>query len=154
MISFRFFIMASSEGCLTCLRACSKTYSHTSYTPELEPESPVLKCSHASSPLSHGPVRHEWQSHHAGTTTSICGSRPRSVMRVIGDQKKRPTQVGVIGPFDVAGVIGLCDGVLLRLMRSVTSTSSPTRRTAPDGPAQAYWPKTGLSVYVVRFCGR
>lgn len=55
-----------------------------------------------------------------------------------------------MGPFDVAGVIGLCDGVLFRLMRSVTSTSSPTRRTAPDGPAQAYWPKTGLSVVLIR----
>jgi hypothetical protein len=58
----------------------------------------------------------------------------------------RVPQVGVMGPFDVAGVIGLCDGVLLRLMRSVTSTSSPTRRTAPEGPAQAYWPNTGLSM--------
>lgn len=51
--------------------------------------------------------------------------------------------MGVTGPF---GVIGLWDiGVFERLIRSVTSTSSPTRSTAPDGPAQAYWPKTGLS---------
>ena len=49
-----------------------------------------------------------------------------------------------MGPFDVTGVSGLCEGVLFRLIRSVTSTSSPTRRTAPYGPAQAYWPKTGL----------
>ena len=54
-----------------------------------------------------------------------------------------------MGPFDVTGVSGLCEGVLFRLIRSVTSTSSPTRRTAPDGPAQAYWPKTGLSRYRV-----
>jgi hypothetical protein len=59
--------------------------------------------------------------------------------------------VGVMGPFDVAGVMGLCDGVLFLLMRSVTSTSSPTRKTAPEGPAQAYWPKTGLSGWKVRF---
>jgi len=55
---------------------------------------------------------------------------------------------GVIGVTGPLGVIGLCDmGVFDRLMRSVTSTSSPTRSTAPDGPAQAYWPKTGLSTY-------
>jgi hypothetical protein len=58
-----------------------------------------------------------------------------------------------MGPFDVAGVIGLCDGVLFRLMRSVTSTSSPTRSTAPEGPAQAYWPKTGLSEKVLERVG-
>lgn len=69
------------------------------------------------------------------------------------DQELFRIQVGVIGPFDVAGVIGLCDGVLFRLMRSVTSTSSPTRKTAPDGPAQAYWPKTGLSMNMVRVFG-
>ena len=41
------------------------------------------------------------------------------------------------------GVMGV--GVLL--IRSVISTSSPTRRTAPLGPAQAYWPNTGLSTH-------
>ena len=40
---------------------------------------------------------------------------------------------------------GLASGVAARLICSVTSTSSPTRSTAPLGPAQAYWPKTGLS---------
>lgn len=41
-----------------------------------------------------------------------------------------------------AGLSGVED----RLTRSTTSTSSPTRSTAPLGPAQAYCPKTGLSV--------
>lgn len=59
-------------------------------------------------------------------------------------------QVGVTGPLEVIGVMGLCEeGVALLLIRSVTSTSSPTRSTAPDGPAQAYWPKTGLSGFEV-----
>lgn len=37
------------------------------------------------------------------------------------------------------------DGVGGPVSRSTTSTSSSTRRTAPLGPAQAYWPNTGLS---------
>jgi hypothetical protein len=31
--------------------------------------------------------------------------------------------------------------------RSVTITVSPVRKMAPEGPAKAYWPKTGLSVH-------
>lgn len=42
------------------------------------------------------------------------------------------------GVGDISGVSGL-------EMNSVTLTSSPTRSTAPLGPAQAYWPNTGLS---------
>lgn len=78
------------------------------------------------------------------TRTHIC------VCKAASNSPSGVFQVGVMGPFEVAGVIGLCEGVLFRLMRSVTSTSSPTRRTAPDGPAQAYWPKTGLSRNRVR----
>lgn len=50
---------------------------------------------------------------------------------------------GEVGPL---GVIGLLDiGVADMSMRSVILTSSPTRSTEPFGPAQAYWPNTGLS---------
>lgn len=46
--------------------------------------------------------------------------------------------MGVMGEPGVAGDTG-------RLTRSLMSTSSSTRSTAPLGPAQAYCPNTGLS---------
>jgi hypothetical protein len=52
----------------------------------------------------------------------------------------------ILGPVSCLGDVGdnSLKGVCSRLIRSVTSTSSPTRRTAPLGPAQAYCPNTGL----------
>lgn len=58
--------------------------------------------------------------------------------RIIQTGSSIEFSIGVIGDPALAGEIGW-------MQRSVTSTSSPTRRTAPLGPAQAYCPNTGLS---------
>jgi hypothetical protein len=48
------------------------------------------------------------------------------------------------------GSTGLRSRLQVRWILSVTYTVSPVRRMAPEGPAKAYCPKTGLSVLLVR----
>lgn len=60
--------------------------------------------------------------------------------------------MGVTASSKVLGVMGLCEAISWRRILLVTSTQSPTRSTAPAGPAQAYWPKTGLPMSTVKLC--
>jgi hypothetical protein len=77
------------------------------------------------------PSRHDRRS--AGSWSRELGLHS-SLSIFPGVDSAHPGVIGVVGPLGVTGVIGL----FARLMRSVISTSSPTRSTAPDGPAQAY----------------